>query len=223
MEILTNTDTSTAAQSSKPADNAATATSASDFNTFLTLLTAQMRNQDPLKPMESTEFVAQLASFSAVEQQIETNSKLAELIGMFGENSSANLTQWIGKEVRREGATEFNGNPVSIGIAANPSADSARLVVRDSNANQVFVGSVDPTDLEFIWNGERSDGGMAERGRYSFDIESYDGGSLIASQAGSVFDVVSEVRLEHGDTILIFEDGAHLNADEATAVRLAQS
>ncbi len=53
-----------------------------DFQTFLTLLTTQLRNQDPLKPMDSTQFVAQLASFSAVEQQVRTNEKLAEIINL---------------------------------------------------------------------------------------------------------------------------------------------
>ena len=53
---------------------------ASDFDTFLQLLTTQLKNQDPSKPFDSTEFVGQLASFSAVEQQIATNSKLDALV-----------------------------------------------------------------------------------------------------------------------------------------------
>ena len=51
-------------------------TSTADYNTFIKLLIAQMKNQDPTKPMDSTEFVSQLASFSAVEQQTQTNTKL---------------------------------------------------------------------------------------------------------------------------------------------------
>ena len=69
----------TAGQSS-PA-NAASGALASDFETFLKLLTSQLRNQDPLKPLDSTDFVAQLASFSAVEQQVNTNTKLDQLLG----------------------------------------------------------------------------------------------------------------------------------------------
>ena len=82
MEI---TPTSAAAaattKAQEPSGEAADAANelAGDFETFLSLLTAQLRNQDPLKPMESTEFVAQLASFSAVEQQVRTNDRLDEL------------------------------------------------------------------------------------------------------------------------------------------------
>ncbi len=57
-------------------DQAPQTKSEQDFQTFLKLLTAQMRNQDPLEPLDATQFVAQLASFSSVEQQIETNAKL---------------------------------------------------------------------------------------------------------------------------------------------------
>ncbi len=71
-----STSTSVTANTAKPdEDKDSVANSiAGDFNTFLRLLTAQMENQDPLEPTNNTEFVAQLASFSAVEQQVEGNS-----------------------------------------------------------------------------------------------------------------------------------------------------
>ncbi len=67
-----------------------------DYDTFLQLLVAQMKNQDPTKPMESTEYIAQLASFSNVEQTIQTNEKLDRLL-----NSSfiANAGSLIGKTI----------------------------------------------------------------------------------------------------------------------------
>jgi flagellar basal-body rod modification protein FlgD len=62
-----------AAASSNPAASV-------DYNQFLRLLIAQMKNQDPTKPMDSTQFISQLASFSAVEQAIQTNAKLDALM-----------------------------------------------------------------------------------------------------------------------------------------------
>ena len=64
-----------------PPDGGSANEMAGDFETFLKLLTAQLRNQDPLQPMDSTEFVAQLASFSAVEQQVRANDRLACCVG----------------------------------------------------------------------------------------------------------------------------------------------
>lgn len=200
----------------------AKASSNSDFKTFLSLLTAQMRNQDPLKPMDSTEFVAQLASFSSVEQQIETNSKLNELLGMFTDSPTANLTEWLGKEVRREGYANFNGQPVEIDAAIHPSADSARLVVRDENDAIIDTQQIDPNATSTTWNGSTQGTGAAPNGRYRFEVESYSDGNLLETSPGSMFDLVTEVRLDHGDTILIFEDGAALLAEDATAIRMPQ-
>ena len=201
----------------------ANASSSSDFETFLTLLTAQMRNQDPLKPMDSTEFVAQLASFSSVEQQIETNSKLSELLGMLTDSPTANLTEWLGKEVRRDGGASFDGRSVEIDVTIHPSADSARLVVRDDNAVIIHTQQFDPNSGTVTWSGSTQGTGVAPTGRYNFEVESYTDGNLLEANPGSVFDLVTEVRLDHGNTVLIFEDGAALQAEDATAVRMPQS
>lgn len=197
--------------------------SSSDFKTFLSLLTAQMRNQDPLKPMDSTEFVAQLASFSSVEQQIETNSTLNELLGLFTGSPTANLTEWLGKEVRREGSTSFNGQQIEIHATIHPSADSARLVVRDENAEIIHTQHINPNATTVTWDGSTQGTGIAPAGRYSFEVESHTNGNLFETNPGSVFDLVAEVRLDHGDTILIFEDGEALLAKDATAIRMPQS
>ncbi len=221
---MQTSDISAASQSntSPASSQEATASSDSDFNTFLTLLTAQMRNQDPMKPMDSTEFVAQLASFSAVEQQIETNNKLSELLGMFTDGPTASLTEWLGKEVRREGSTSFDGQPVEVGVSVHPSADTARLVVRDTNAEIIYALQIDPSVETVSWDGTTQNSGTAPAGRYSFEVESYVDGDLLAGKSGSVFDLVTEVRLDHGNPLLIFEDGATLQAETATAIRMPQ-
>ncbi len=74
----TSATTSPAAATAKSETEKSNTAISGDFETFLKLLTTQMRNQDPLKPMDSTEFVAQLASFSAVEQQIRANDRLRQ-------------------------------------------------------------------------------------------------------------------------------------------------
>lgn len=199
------------------------ANSSSDFKTFLTLLTAQMRNQDPLKPMDSTEFVAQLASFSSVEQQVETNSKLGELLAKFTNNPANGLSEWLGKEVRREGSTEFDGRPVDINVDIQPSADSARLVVRDENAAIIYSQQLDPNAEVAKWDGSSQGNEVAPAGRYSFAVESYADGTLLETNPGSVFDLVTEVRLDAGNTLLIFKDGTALQAEDASAVRMPQS
>ena len=72
--------TVSAVSSNTTSGNAATATANLDYNSFLKLLIAQLKNQDPTKPMDSTAFVSQLASFSQVEQSVNTNTKLDSLL-----------------------------------------------------------------------------------------------------------------------------------------------
>ena len=69
----------------------------SDFETFLRMLTAQMKNQDPLNPVESADFATQLATFSGVEQAVLTNDLLRGLSLQIGVSG---LASWVGKEVR---------------------------------------------------------------------------------------------------------------------------
>ena len=71
----------------------------SDLNSFLTLLTSQLKNQDPLSPMDSTQFTNQLVQFSQVEQQININSNLSSLIGLTQQNIASNVVNYIGKTI----------------------------------------------------------------------------------------------------------------------------
>jgi len=94
-----DTSTSTSSATSSPVsqtESSSTGASTLDYNSFLTLLTAQMKYQDPTKPMDSTEFVAQLASFSNVEQGVKMNTKLDSLITSMALNQADGL---IGKTV----------------------------------------------------------------------------------------------------------------------------
>jgi flagellar hook assembly protein FlgD len=74
-------------------------TSTLDQEAFLTLLVAQMQNQDPLNPMDGTEYTSQLAQFSALEQQITTNATLSEISAKLDESSDYPLLDFIGKEI----------------------------------------------------------------------------------------------------------------------------
>src|SRR5580658_9796356 len=92
-----------------------------NFNTFLTLLTTQLQNQDPLSPMDSNTFTQQLVEFSQVEQQINTNNNLQSLIGQGSSNTGAYAVSYLGKAV-----TVSNGQA--------PLADSSAIWAYNLNA-----------------------------------------------------------------------------------------
>lgn len=96
-------------QRSAVPQTAADQTEAGDFQTFLTMLTAQMQNQNPLEPIEASDFAAQLATFSGVEQQVQTNELLASLATQMG---LADLASWVGRDVLSPAPVQYNGAPL---------------------------------------------------------------------------------------------------------------
>ncbi|MEM6441564.1 MAG: flagellar hook capping FlgD N-terminal domain-containing protein [Pseudomonadota bacterium] len=208
--------TGDAAGGSDTADASAAATT--DFETFLTLLTAQMRNQDPLQPMDSTEFVSQLASFSAVEQQIESNVRLDALIDAVAGGSGAGLAQWIGKEVQTAAVAPFDGAPMELATSPMPGAAAAALVVRDAGGAVVGRVPVDPAAEAFTWTGELGDR-VADPGAYRFEVEYSDGESTFETREVRTFARVTEVRLSGASPSLVLEGGATVSSDDVSSIR----
>lgn len=129
----TNTSSTNASGTNATAPNA-------DYNTFIKLLVAQMKNQDPTKPMDSTEFVSQLASFSAVEQQTQTNTKLDKM------NSSLNNIMVDGPISRAEGyvgkylSFKDEKGAVTEGTVQSVTIYSDGLIARLDNGKDLLIG-----------------------------------------------------------------------------------
>jgi flagellar basal-body rod modification protein FlgD len=220
MEI---TPTTIAASSTSKAEAAAAATGAegmaADFQTFLKLLTTQMRNQDPLKPTESTEFVAQLASFSGVEQQVRANDRLDGILAALGGGTSAGVAAWIGREVRAPVSAGFTGEPVEVGVTAADGADRLVLVVENDFGQVIARREVAADAATATWDGLDDLGAAAAHGRYSFAVESYAGSALTGTAPGTVYATVREVHLVDGTPRLVLEDGTQVALDDVSAVR----
>ncbi len=196
----------------------------SDFDTFLTLLTAQLRNQDPLKPVESTAFVAQLASFSAVEQQVQSNTKLENILEALASGATGGLSQWIGQEVRNPGSASYENVPLDVLYLSHTDADQVELVVFDEGNNIVARQQVDPDNSSVQWSGILSDGSRANQGDlFRFETNSLKDGEVIASAAALVFSSVEEVRKFNGQPVLYFADGTQMFAADVEAIRSPQS
>lgn len=203
--------TATTSEGSKTAINA-------DFDTFLKLLTTQMQNQDPLQPMDSTEFVAQLASFSAVEQQIRTNDQLESILGAVS-TGNATLAQWIGHEVQAPVSASFDGSPVEVGVTAAEGADKTVLVVKNDFGTEVARKEVDAKSGTVTWDGTTTAGTTAADGQYSFSLASYEGDTLLGTEAGKVFAKVQEVRIVDGAPMLVLAGGSQVAVDDVSAVK----
>lgn len=108
------------------------ATASTDFNSFLTLLTTQLRNQDPLNPQDSSQFVSQLATFSSVEQQIESNRLLENINGALGgDDLAAAASAWVGRDI--EATTSriaYAGDPIALVAPAGGAGRQDQVIQR---------------------------------------------------------------------------------------------
>jgi flagellar basal-body rod modification protein FlgD len=162
---------------------------AADFDTFLTLLTAQLQNQDPLDPLDTDKFVSQLVEFSSVEQSIQTNQNLETLIGLQSSAETANALALLGETVVFAGDRAIAENGAAEWRYAVPEGASAvALTVVDSNGRIVAqtAGAAAAGEHAFTW-----DGG-AEGGVYRLGVAAVDrSGRSLAASARSIADVTS--------------------------------
>lgn len=211
------TGNSIAGAAAKPATAAPTAdeattgaASSADFQNFLKLLTAQLRNQDPLSPLDSTQFVAQLASFSTVEQLVGANARL-DLIasGLSGEGIDR-YAGWIGREAEASGAPlVFDGTPARYRAEADADADRVELVVRNAAGDVVHRAPIANTGEVLTWDGS-TPSGAATPGAYSASAEYFSDGARIDTRPVSTFSEVVGARLAGDEVKIALASGIEL-------------
>jgi flagellar basal-body rod modification protein FlgD len=157
-----------------------------DFQTFLQLLTTQMKNQDPLNPMESTEFATQLATFSGVEQQVRTNQLLETFGNGLGTLGMGQLGGWIGMEAVAPMPVAFAGAPVTVRSRPADRADRMELVVTDDRGSVVQRLPIPLSDASFAWTGADLQGRVLPPGTYGLAVENWSGETLLDTRPASV-------------------------------------
>lgn len=211
--------TTATATSTKGTDNAGTALS-SDYNTFLKMLTTQMQNQDPLNPVDSSDYAQQLATFSGVEQQIQTNTLLTTLIAQMGSMGMSQLAGWVGQEARAQIDVAFDGT-TPITLSPNPAtlADRAVLVVKDSAGNLVARQDIPVSTGAYDWQGLDATGEALPAGTYSLSLESYRGEELLSTTGVESYAKIIEVQGSSTGTTLVLQGGIKIDATAVTALR----
>jgi flagellar basal-body rod modification protein FlgD len=216
MEILPNTarndQNSNSSVASAAAEDKTVITA--DFQTFLQLLTTQMRNQDPLNPMESQEFATQLATFSGVEQQVRTNQLLETLSNGFGTLGMGQLGSWIGMEAMVQAPANFDGTPIT--FQANPASGASRmdLVVTNQSGAVMQRIPIPVTDAPMEWSGTDGQGRPLPLGTYEFTVDSWSGDELLDSSPATIRATIEEAQLENGLIYVTLNGGTRVASDD---------
>lgn len=195
----------------------------SDFETFLKMLTVQMENQDPLNPIESSDYAVQLATFSGVEQQVQTNDLLKALQTQLGVMSMSDLAGWVGMEARAGVSAQFEMEPIT--VTPNPPAGATQTFMVVKNAAGSIVDRVEfsPSAETVQWAGLDDTGKLFPKGDYSFTLQSYNTQGLMSEEPMSVYAEVVEAKVVSGQTILILDSGDEIPAAEVEALRQPQN
>ena len=217
MELLTASGAGSATPN--PGTTSGQSVLSSDFEVFLKMLTAQAEYQDPLEPMDSSEYAAQLAQFSMVEQQVTTNDLIEQMLSALGVNDMAGAANWIGMDVLVEGPVHFDGGSITVASKPHAAADEVTLVVSNTQGREVQRLPISTTADALVWDGRKADGSVFDRGGYSFRIESASNGTLLQSSPAPAYSRVSEARMDNGAMTLILAGGQMVETVNVKGVR----
>ena len=190
---------------------------ADNFDTFLTILTAQIQNQDPLEPMDSTQFTEQLVQFSGVEQQIRVNTQLETLIAATNSGAGASLSGYLGQEAEIDTAgAQFSGDPITWRYELPADAKSTTVTVTDAAGKVLYskTGELEAGNHEFVWNGELNKGGTAAADQpYWISVVAEDANKKAITPTHSLVTKITGVDLTYGEPALTTPAGVFAFSD----------
>ena len=205
MAVSSTTNTSAAAQDALAAlglgskSKSAQSTSDAAADRFLTLLVTQMRNQDPLNPMDNAQMTSQLAQINTVSGLEKLNSTLEKLVGFYDEGRAMQAAGMVGKNVLVGGSKLQLGSDGGLGgVELADHADNVRVTIKDSGGavmRTLDLGAAEAGSQVFAWDGKTDAGATAAAGTYTFSVTATSGADKLnatALQFGTVFAVVRE-------------------------------
>lgn len=149
---------------------------ANNFDQFLTLLTTQLKNQNPLDPLDTNQFTQQLVQFAGVEQQLKQNETLTALLGVSKATTGASAIGFVGSTVTADGAaTQLKDGAAEWKINASKGGVGT-VTIKDANGKVVQTGTMtlQAGDQTYRWDGTTSTGTKASDGEYVITVEGQD-------------------------------------------------
>jgi flagellar basal-body rod modification protein FlgD len=175
---VSNTSNYSNAQIAAAQNNTATGGTsiANNFDQFLTLLTTQLRNQNPLDPLDTNQFTQQLVQFAGVEQQLKQNETLTALLGVSKATTGASAIGFVGQTVTADGAaTQLKDGKAEWKLNASKGG-TGTVTIKDSSGKVVYSGTKTLTagDQTYSWDGKTSTGAAAPDGEYTITVDGKD-------------------------------------------------
>jgi flagellar basal-body rod modification protein FlgD len=177
---------------------------ASNFTTFLQLLTTQLQNQDPLSPMDTNQFTQQLVEFAGVEQQMKTNDTLSTLVSLQQSAQTTQALSLVGATVVVNGTTAqlANGKASWSLNATQPATATITITAPSGQTAYTNTGSVNSSSQTFTWNGIGNDGTTWPAGNYTLTATAVSASGQSTPITTQVEGTVSSVDLTQTPPVL---------------------
>lgn len=204
------------------ASNESQARIAQDFDTFLTILTTQLQHQDPLSPMDSSEFTNQLVSFASVEQEIQGNQNLEEIASLLEGDRGLTAVGYLGRQATVQGnvgelATDDQGILYSYELPADARRTELDILDADGDVIRSASGQTAQGLHDLFFDGRAEDGSPLPAGLYSLQVRAYNNEDRLMSTAEYVTDTVTSVDTT-GQSPVLTIGGQNVSLEQIRAV-----
>lgn len=171
----TVTSAGAAAQNNTSTKSSSSTGIADNFQTFLTLLTTQLQNQNPLDPLDTNQFTQQLVQFAQVEQQLRANDQLSALVALQKTAQSTQALGFVGQTISVDGSTAYFNGAATWNFNAAADCNSV-VTISAPNGETAYTGSYALTagNASFVWDGKGNDGTQWPPGNYKLSITAKD-------------------------------------------------
>lgn len=219
-----NSATNATSSSTSNSGSNALAQFSNNFQSFLTLLTAQLKNQDPMSPMDSTQFTSQLVQFTGVEQGILQNQNLQQLISLQSNTQMGNAVQYIGKTINDAGnKVQLSGSTGTINYnVTDPSTSKVVVTITDSSGTVIRTATIDSPATganTFQWDGRNNTNSVVSDGTYNVKVQGFNSQNNPVSVTTGSSGVVSNVSLVNGQVVLTTQNGLQVPLSDVTSVK----
>jgi len=179
-------------------------TIAGNFQTFLTLLTTQLKNQNPLDPLDTNQFTQQLVQFAQVEQQLKQNEQLTTLVSLEKTAAATTALAYVGQTVAFDGQTAALANNRANWSFQVPTAANVTVNVKSATGQSVYTGTfaMDSGTKSFVWDGVDNNGVKWPDGNYTITVTAKDSNGQSVAIPSEVEGIVDSVDLTKNPPVL---------------------
>ncbi len=190
---------------------------------FMTLLIKQLSHQDPLNPMDSSEFTSQLTEFSSLEELVNIKESLSGVLAYQQSMQNATVANLIDKTVETNGDSFYMQDNAEVGYELDRDASSVIISVHDSSGAMVWSGETGQQMAgmnAFKWNGTDINGNQLPAGKYTFSIDAKDFSGNAVEASTIEKGLVTGISFEDGRTFLTLDENRKINLSDIRSISL---